>query len=110
MSHSDIALRHGVQTSGLALFWNQHNKSSQYNDSYLRDGSTFRHACFSFVLVRIITCQLTIHMSHSDIALRHGVQTSSLCLGINTTKVVNTMIPISAMAQLFDMLVSVLFL
>ena len=49
-------------------------------------------------------------MSHSDIALRHGVQTSGLCLGINTTKVVDTMIPMSVMAQLFDSLVSVLFL
>ena len=47
-------------------------------------------------------------MSHSYIASRYGVQTSGLCLGINTTNVVNTMIPIFAMAQLFDMLVSVL--
>ena len=60
--------------------------------------------------MRIITCQLTIHMSHSDIALRHGVQSSGLCLGINTTKVVDTMIRIFAMAQLFNALFSVLFL
>ena len=49
-------------------------------------------------------------MSHSDIETRYEVQMSHLCLEINTTKVVNTMIPISAMAELFNLLVSVSFL
>ena len=90
INYSYVSFRHHAETwcsNERHLSWNQHNKSSRYNDSYLRDGSTFRLACFSFVLVWIITCQSTICMSHSYIVSRYGVQMSSLCLGINTTKV-----------------------
>ena len=83
IDYSYVSFRDRVETwcsNEWPLSLKQHNKSGRYNDSYLRDGSTFRLACFSFVLVRIITCQSIIHMSHSNISLRYGVQTSGLCL------------------------------
>ena len=49
-------------------------------------------------------------LTHSNIVLRYGVHMSGLGLETNITEVVNTMIPISVMAQLFNSLVPVSFL